>query len=75
MNPLAVWLSVILHIAVLTLSFLNLDRFIKNNAIKDNGHVVFDFVTIGSKSKAPVLSPINSRASKTKSQLARGKNK
>ncbi len=75
MNPLAIWLSVILHIAVLILSFLNLDRFIKNSAIKDNGHVIFDFITIGSKSKAPVLSPINSRASKTKSQLEEEKPK
>lgn len=67
MTPVAVWLSIVLHIVVLTLSYFNLDNFTKRTVLKDNGHAVFDFITIGHKSKAPVLSPINSRASRQKS--------
>lgn len=67
MNPIAVWLSIVLHVIVLALSYLNLNGIVGRDVIKDSGHTVFDFVTIGAKSKAPVLSPVNSRAGKKKS--------
>ena len=35
--------------------------------VKDNGHTVFDFVSIGNNSTSPVLSPESGKASKTKS--------
>ena len=35
--------------------------------VKDNGYAVFDFVNVGDKSTAPVLSKENNKASKTKS--------
>lgn len=38
-----------------------------NTKIKDNGHVVFDFVKIGTKSQAPILSSNNNHASVQKS--------
>ena len=48
---------------------LSLFKFsnIFDKTIKDNGYAVFDFVAIGDKSTAPVLSKDNAKASKTKS--------
>lgn len=66
MNPIAIWISISLHIVILILSYFDFHGFIWKKPIKDTGHIVFDFVTIGNKSKAPVLSTENSRASRKK---------
>ena len=67
MNPVAIWISITLHIIILILSYLGLGDTLGKHSIKDTGHVVFDFVTIGNKSRAPVLSNENSRVGRTKS--------
>ena len=55
-----------MHIVIVIVSLLNFDGLFKKT-IKDNGHTVFDFISIGNKSTAPILSSENGRASKTKS--------
>lgn len=67
MRPIAVWISIVLHIVILVFSYLDFYDFFGKHPIKDTGRTVFDFVTIGDKSKAPVLSSENSRATRKKS--------
>ena len=66
MKPIAVWLSISLHLVLLLVSYLNLGNLGSKYMLKDSGHAVFDFVAIGAKSKAPVLSTQSARASKNK---------
>ena len=64
-TPLVV--SIVAHVILLLLSFFNIDGLFTPK-IKDKGYAVFDFVEIGSKSKAPVLSDKEGRISKTKAR-------
>ncbi len=62
-------LSTLLHVIVISISYYGIKNpFSSEDAIKDNGYVVYDFVQIGPKSKAPILSDVEGRVSKTKSQ-------
>ncbi|MDR2459136.1 MAG: cell envelope integrity protein TolA [Holosporales bacterium] len=60
-------ISLLIHGLIIALAYVNFGDMLSTK-IKDSGHAVFDFVEIGSKSKAPVLSSTNSRVSKTRSQ-------
>ncbi|MBR1480159.1 MAG: hypothetical protein IJ599_04720 [Alphaproteobacteria bacterium] len=64
-TPLVV--SIVAHVILLLLSFCNMDGLFTPK-IKDRGYAVFDFVEIGSKSKAPILSDKEGRVSKTKAR-------
>lgn len=62
-NPLLI--SVVIHVVLILLSYTNMGGMFSTK-IKDSGHAVFDYVEIGPKSKAPVLSDKDGRLSKTK---------
>ena len=62
---LALLISLALHVIAVTFSYLSISGMFSEK-IKDSGYVVFDFVAIGPKSKAPVLSTVEGRASRTK---------
>lgn len=68
MKKIFIYLSIILHVIVLVLSLFKFGN-IFDKTIKDNGYAVFDFVAVGDKSTAPVLSKENGKASKTKSYV------
>lgn len=66
MKKIFIYTSIILHITLIIISLFKFnDMFTKT--VQDNGHAVFDFVSVGDKSTAPILSPENGKASKTKS--------
>ncbi len=58
--------SVFLHILVVISSYFSIGS--RSKAIKDSGFTVYDFVQVGPKSKAPVLSDTPGKASKTKAR-------
>jgi len=60
-------ISIIIHVIVITLSYIGMGSLFSEK-IKDSGYAVFDFVEIGPKSKAPIISNVEGKASKTKSQ-------
>ena len=60
--------SIILHLALVGISYLHFSNFLRSKPIKDQEYAVFDFVTIGPKSKAPVLSSTTGYTSKQKSE-------
>ena len=60
-------ISIALHIALLLISYLNLNMIFPSK-VKDNGYAVFDFVTISKTSKAPVLSETEGKLSKSKAR-------
>ena len=60
--------SIVLHLSLFGASYLHFGNFWRSEAIKDSGHAVFDFVVIGPKSKAPVLSDTTGYTSKKKSE-------
>ena len=64
-TPLVV--SIVAHVILLLLSLFNVDGLFTPK-VKDKGYAVFDFMEIGSKSKAPVLSDKEGRISKTKAR-------
>ncbi len=64
-NPLLI--SIIAHVILLLLSYSNIGNLFSSR-IKDKGYAVYDFVEIGSKSKAPILSDKEGRLSKTKAR-------
>lgn len=64
-NPLII--SIVLHIFLMILSYTNFNGLFSSK-IKDSGYVVFDFVEIGDKSKAPVISETEGKLSKTKAK-------
>ena len=66
MRYIYVYISIFLHVTLLGMSYFQFEHMF-SKAIKDNGHAVFDFVTLGAKSKAPVLSKETNKASKQKS--------
>ena len=66
MKKIFIYTSVILHAVIAIASLFNFDGLFKKT-IKDNGHAVFDFISIGDKSTSPILSNENGKASKTKS--------
>lgn len=69
MKKIFIYASIILHITLIIISLFKFnDMFTKT--VQDNGHAVFDFVSVGNKSTAPILSPENGKASKTKSYAA-----
>ena len=65
-NPAFV-ISCIAHIVIISISYFQMGELFSKK-IKDSGYVVFDFVQIGPKSKAPVLSNKEGRISKTKAK-------
>ncbi len=60
-------ISIIIHVVVIALCYFGIGGLFSER-IKDSGHVVFDFVEIGPKSKAPMLSQVEGKTSKTKAQ-------
>lgn len=60
------YFSLFFHVFGLVIISLNFHNMFSTK-IKDNGHVVFDFVKIGTKSQAPILSSNNNHASVQKS--------
>ncbi|MDR0942729.1 MAG: cell envelope integrity protein TolA [Holosporales bacterium] len=65
-------ISIVLHVAAIILAYANFGR-IFSPKIKDSGYAVFDFVEIGSKSKAPILSDTHGRLSKIKAKTPEDK--
>ena len=57
-------ISIALHVGVLLLFCSNIGN-IFSSKIKDTGYVVFDYVEIGKKSKAPIISQQEGKLSKT----------
>ena len=68
-NKIPLIASIVIHIVVIALSFTNFNGLFRSK-IKDSGYAVFDFVQIGEKSKAPVLSDVEGKLSKTKSRTS-----
>ncbi|MDR1391455.1 MAG: hypothetical protein LBI95_03805, partial [Holosporales bacterium] len=68
MNRKPFIISSVLHAAVFLLLYADVGR-IFSSKIKDSGYAVFDFVELGKKSKAPVLSDQDGKLSKTKSDI------
>ena len=66
-TPSPLIISVILHVVLLALSYTNFNGMFSSK-IKDSGYVVFDFVEIGNKSKAPIISDTEGKLSKTKAK-------
>ena len=66
MKKIFIYISILLHIILIIISLFKFNDVFKNT-IKDNGYAVFDFVSIGNKSTAPVLSKENGKTSKIKS--------
>ena len=64
-RPLVI--SITLHIVLVLLFSSNIGNMFSSK-IKDTGYVVFDYVEIGDKSKAPVLSQQEGKLSKTKAR-------
>ena len=64
-RPLVI--SIILHIVLVSLFCSNIGN-IFSSKIKDTGYVVFDYVEIGNKSKAPIISQQEGKLSKTKAK-------
>lgn len=60
-------ISIALHVGVLLLFYSNIGN-IFSSKIKDTGYVVFDYVEIGKKSKAPIISQQEGKLSKTKAK-------
>jgi hypothetical protein len=56
----------VLHAIVASIGFFDVGNLFSSR-IKDSGYVVFDFIDISKKSKAPILSNTEGRISKTKS--------
>ncbi|MDR2666681.1 MAG: cell envelope integrity protein TolA [Holosporales bacterium] len=69
MNKKPLLVSFILHVVVVLLLYADVGR-IFSSKIKDSGYAVFDFVELGDKSKAPVLSNQEGKLSKTKSNAS-----
>ena len=66
MKKIFIYLSIILHIIIIVISLFQFSDIFKKT-IKDNGYAMFDFVNIGDKSTAPVLSKESGKTSKIKS--------
>ena len=60
--------SLAIHVIVILVFSFGIKNPFASKAIQDKGYTVFDFVEIGPKSKAPVLSEKEGKVSKTKSQ-------
>ncbi|MDR3030798.1 MAG: cell envelope integrity protein TolA [Holosporales bacterium] len=73
MNRLAFVISLTLHIVVIFISHFGFDSFFSEK-IKDSGYAVFDFVEIGPKSKAPIISDTEGKVSKTKAKTKEDEN-
>lgn len=67
MTRFAFILSLAIHCAVIFCIYFDVGELFSPR-LKDSGHAVFDFVEIGKKSKAPVLSETEGHVSKTKSK-------
>ncbi|MDR2598375.1 MAG: hypothetical protein LBC25_01480 [Holosporales bacterium] len=79
MSRLALIISLAIHCAAIVFLYFDFGELFSPR-LKDAGYAVFDFVEIGHKSKAPILSENEGRVSKTKSQenaesASRSKNK
>ena len=64
-SPLLI--SIAAHIVLLLLSYVDINGLFSSR-IKDSGYAVFDYVEIGAKSKAPILSDKEGKLSKTKAR-------
>lgn len=60
-------ISIAAHVVLLLLSYINIGG-IFSSKIKDNNYAVFDYVEIGKKSKAPIISQEEGKLSKTKAK-------
>jgi outer membrane biosynthesis protein TonB len=67
MGKLALIASIVLHASIIALLYVNFGG-LYSTKLKDSGYVVFDYVDIGEKSKAPVLSQTDGKISKQKAQ-------
>jgi outer membrane biosynthesis protein TonB len=65
MGKLALIASIVLHALILALMYVNFGN-IFSPKLKDSGYMVFDYVSIGPKSKAPILSDYAGRLNKQK---------
>ncbi|MDR0640536.1 MAG: cell envelope integrity protein TolA [Holosporales bacterium] len=66
-SRLALLISIGMHCFAAIIGYINYGGFFSEK-IKDSGYTVFDFVEIGQKSRAPVLSSADGRVSKIKTQ-------
>ncbi|MDR0695479.1 MAG: hypothetical protein LBF56_01745 [Holosporales bacterium] len=67
MGKLALVTSIALHAAIISLMYINFGGLYSTKP-EDSGYVIFDYIDVGDKSKAPVLSRTEDRISKQKSQ-------
>ncbi|MDO4975243.1 MAG: hypothetical protein Q4E61_02865 [Alphaproteobacteria bacterium] len=68
-NKTPLIISIIIHIIVISLSYTNLNNLFRSK-MKSSNYAVFDFVQIGEKSKAPILSDVEGKLSKTKAKTS-----
>ena len=66
-------ISITLHVLVLLLSCMHVEEMFSRK-IKDKGYAVFDYVEIGTKSKAPILSSEEGKASEKQARIDEKKN-
>lgn len=68
-NKTPLIISIIIHIIVILLSCTNFNNLFRSK-MKSSNYAVFDFVQIGEKSKAPILSDVEGKLSKTKAKTS-----
>lgn len=68
-NKTPLIISIIIHIIVISLSYTNFNNLFRSK-MKSSNYAVFDFVQIGEKSKAPILSDVEGKLSKTKAKTS-----
>lgn len=66
-NKTPLIISIIIHIVIIALSYTNFNNLFRTK-MQSSNYTVFDFVQIGEKSKAPILSEVEGRLSKTKAK-------
>lgn len=68
-NKTPLIISIIIHIIVISLSYTNFNNLFRSK-MKSSNYAVFDFVQIGEKSKAPILTDVEGKLSKTKAKTS-----
>lgn len=68
-NKTPLIISIIIHIVIIGLSYTNFNNLFRSK-MKNSNYAVFDFVQIGEKSKAPILSDVEGKLSKTKAKTS-----
>lgn len=68
-NKTPLLISIVIHIIVIGLSYTNFNNLFRSK-MKSSNYAVFDFVQIGEKSKASILSEVKGKLSKTKAKTS-----